>query len=64
MRSPKFLISDGGLKKIVWLPKAIKESVKDIIPEDLYDKIATEDDAKNVDELMGYLKTTGHPLMA
>ena len=64
MKSPKFLISDGGLKRLVWLPKAIKESVKDVIPEDLYDKIATEDDAKNVDELMGFLQTAGHPLMS
>lgn len=64
MRSPKFIITDGGMKRIVWLPKAIKEAVKDVIPEDLYDKIATEYDAKNVDELMGFLQSAGHPLMA
>lgn len=57
MRSPKFLKTDGGLKRVVWLPKIVKEQIKDILEEQgLYDKIATEENVKNVDELSEFLK--------
>ena len=45
MRSPKFLKADGGYERIVWLPKEIKEKIIEAIPEELRDKIATEEDA-------------------
>jgi acetyl-CoA decarbonylase/synthase complex subunit beta len=61
LRSPKFLFADGGIKRCVWMPKEIKERYKDAIPEGLYDKIATEEDAKNVDELVAFLDKVGHP---
>ncbi len=61
LRSPKFLQADGGLKRCVWMPKEIKERYKEAIPADLYDKIATEDDVKNVDELAAWLDKVGHP---
>ena len=61
LRSPKFLQADGGLKRCVWLPKEIKERYKEAIPADLYDKIATEEDVKNVDELAAWLDKVGHP---
>ena len=61
LRSPKFLQADGGLKRLVWMPKEIKERYKDAIPADVYDKIATEDDAKNPDELVAFLDKVGHP---
>jgi acetyl-CoA decarbonylase/synthase complex subunit beta len=61
LRSAKFLQADGGIRRCVWMPKEIKERYKDAIPEDVYDKIATEDDAKNVDELMAFLDKVGHP---
>ena len=61
LRSPKFLQADGGLKRLVWAPKEIKERYKDAIPEDLYGKIATEEDVKNVDELVEFLDRVGHP---
>ena len=59
--SPLFLPAEGGLKRLVWAPKEIKERYKDAIPEDLYDKIATEEDVKNVDELVEFLDRVGHP---
>ena len=46
IRSPKFFQADGGLRRVVWMPKEIKERYKDVIPADLYDKIATEKDVK------------------
>lgn len=61
LRSPKFLQADGGLKRCVWMPKEIKERYKDAMPPDLYDKIATEEDVKNVDELVEFLDRVGHP---
>jgi acetyl-CoA decarbonylase/synthase complex subunit beta len=61
LRSPKFLQADGGLRRLVWAPKEIKERYKDVIPEDLYDKIATEEDVKNTDELVEFLDRVGHP---
>lgn len=61
LRSPKFLQADGGLKRCVWMPKEIKERYKDAIPPDLYDKIATEEDVQNVDELVEFLDRVEHP---
>lgn len=62
MKSKKFLKTDGGLKRIVWLPKAIKEQVKDELMEaELYDKIPTEEEVKNVDELGEFLSRVEHP---
>ncbi len=61
IRSPKFFQADGGLRRVVWMPKAIKERYKEVIPADVYDKIATEEDVKNTDELTAYLEKVGHP---
>jgi acetyl-CoA decarbonylase/synthase complex subunit beta len=61
LRSPKFLFADGGIKRCVWMPKEIKERYKEVIPADVYDKTATEDDVKNVDELVAWLDKVGHP---
>ena len=63
MRSPKFLQADGGWKRIVWIPKEVKERVKTYIPPEVVDKIATEENAKNVDELKSFLKERGHPVI-
>jgi acetyl-CoA decarbonylase/synthase complex subunit beta len=61
LRSPKFLIADGGIRRCVWMPKEIKERYKEVIPAEVYDKIATEEDAKNIDELIAFLDKVGHP---
>lgn len=63
MRSSKFLQADGGWKRVVWLPKEVKERVKDFIPAELVDKVATEEDAKTVDELKAFLKEHNHPVV-
>jgi len=63
MRSPKFLQADGGWNRIVWVPAAVKERVKDFIPKEVVDKIATENDAKTVDELKAFLKAHEHPVV-
>jgi acetyl-CoA decarbonylase/synthase complex subunit beta len=64
MRSQKFLNADGGWNRVVWLPKEVKERVKDFIPKDVVDKIATEENAQNIDALKAFLKEKGHPVVA
>ena len=64
MRSKKFFSADGGWNRIVWVPKEVQEKVKDFIPKELVGKVATEDDAKNVDELKAFLKAKDHPVVA
>ncbi len=63
MRSPKFLQVDGGWNRIVWMPASVKERIKDFIPKEVVDKIATENDAKTVDELRAFLKDHEHPVV-
>lgn len=63
MRSPKFLQVDGGWNRIVWMPRDIKERVKEFIPEDVVDKIPTEEDVSHVDELKTYLQDALHPVV-
>lgn len=63
MRSPKFLQADGGYERIIWLPKELKESLTDFIPEELRDKIPTEEDASNIKEIRRFLREAEHPIM-
>jgi acetyl-CoA decarbonylase/synthase complex subunit beta len=63
MRSPKFLQADGGWDRVVWLPKEVKERVKDFIPAELLDKVATEEEAKTIDELKTFLKERNRPVV-
>ena len=65
LRSPKFIQADGGRKRIVWLPKEIKERYREAFEEDgVYDKIPTEEDVTNTDELLAFLEKVGHPWIA
>ncbi|MFQ6076815.1 MAG: CO dehydrogenase/CO-methylating acetyl-CoA synthase complex subunit beta, partial [Candidatus Bathyarchaeia archaeon] len=63
MRSPKFLQTDGGGSRVVWVPAAVMERVKDFIPEDLVGKVATERDVETVEQLREFLKERGHPVV-
>ncbi len=61
-RSPKFFQADGGWKRVVWLPSTVKENIKDAIPKDLFDKIATEKDIQDIAGLKAFLKKVNHPV--
>ncbi len=61
--SGKFLSADGGWNRMVWLPSALKERIKDVVPPELADKIPTEKDVRNLDELKNFLKKKEHPIV-
>jgi len=63
LRSPKFLQADSGWKRVVWMPSNIKERVKDFIPKEIVDKIATEKDVETVDQLKEFLNSKEHPVV-
>jgi acetyl-CoA decarbonylase/synthase complex subunit beta len=63
LRSPKFFQADGGWERTVWLPKSLKDRVAEAIPEDIRDKIATEEDATDLDSLREFLKKKNHPVV-
>lgn len=63
LRSPRFLKPDGGWNRVIWLPASIKERIGDSIPKDIIDKIATENDVKNLEELKEFLIKNDHPVI-
>lgn len=63
MRSPKFLQADGGYERVIWMPKEIKDSLTEFIPEDLIEKIPTEEDAGSIKEIRKFLREHEHPIM-
>jgi acetyl-CoA decarbonylase/synthase complex subunit beta len=63
LRSPKFIQADGGWNRVVWMPSNIKERVKDFIPAEVVDMVATEKDVEDIDGLKEFLKDKGHPIV-
>jgi len=69
--SRKFISAEGGLKRLVWMPKELKEllgekltqRVKEIGEPGLLEKIADETVATTSAELMAYLEKVGHPAL-
>jgi len=69
--SRKFISADGGLKRLVWMPKMLKDfykdrfalRAKDIGIPDLLDRIGDETMATTAEELVEFLTKTGHPAL-
>jgi acetyl-CoA synthase len=69
--SKKFISAEGGIRRIAWLPKALKDSMEEVIRArgaedgcpDLFDKIATELDATSEEEVMEFMEKVGHPAL-
>jgi acetyl-CoA synthase len=69
--SKKFILSEGGLKRVVWMPKELKELLGDKLKNcaqglgipDLADKIADETTATTSEELMAFLQKVKHPVL-
>ncbi|MFH1189832.1 MAG: acetyl-CoA decarbonylase/synthase complex subunit alpha/beta [Candidatus Omnitrophota bacterium] len=69
--SRKFISADGGLKRVVWMPKELKDALadrlkaraKEIGEPDLLDKIADETVTTDAAVLVEYLTKVGHPAL-
>ena len=64
MRSPRFMQADGGWDRVVWMPVDIKERIRSYLPPEIVDKIATEEDVSDNDELKAFLQEHDHPIVA
>jgi acetyl-CoA synthase len=71
MTSKKLFKAEGGLKRMVWMPKMMKEEISeklkatcaDIGMPELYDMIATEEQGTTEAEILAFMKEKGHPAL-
>ena len=69
--SKKFISADGGLKRIVWMTKELKEELGEKLKKrceeegdpDLINKIADESVATTSEELLAHLQKVNHPAL-
>jgi acetyl-CoA synthase len=69
--SKKFISAEGGLKRLVWMPKELKELLAEKLKKrcqelgepQLLDKIADETQATTSDELLKFLEKVKHPAL-
>ncbi len=69
--SKKFIRADGGLKRLVWMPRQLKEEIGQLLKEraeemgmpDFVDKIATEENATTEEEVLKWMMDVGHPAL-
>jgi acetyl-CoA synthase len=69
--SKKFILAEGGLKRVVWMPKQLRELLGDKLKKraqdlgnpDLIDKIADETQAITQEELLSFLEKVNHPAL-
>ncbi|MDJ0914922.1 MAG: acetyl-CoA decarbonylase/synthase complex subunit alpha/beta [Desulfobacterales bacterium] len=68
----KFIKGDGGLLRMVWMPKQLKEEIKERIDKrgeelgypDLYNMIADETVGITEEEILPFLEEKGHPALS
>jgi len=70
--SPKFISGDGGIARVVWMPKKLKEEMTERLRhharhvglgEDFVDKIADESRATTEEEVLAFITEKGHPAL-
>ncbi len=69
--SRKFIRADGGLKRLVWMPKQLKEEIGELLRQraeemgmpDFVDKIATEEEAITEEEVLKWMMDVNHPAL-
>jgi acetyl-CoA synthase len=67
----KFIVGDGGLLRMVWMPKALKEELRDRLIKrgtelgypNLVDMIADETVGTTEESIMPFLQEKGHPAL-
>jgi acetyl-CoA synthase len=68
----KFIVGDGGIKRMVWMPKMLKEEIRERLIRrgeevgvpNLVDMIATEEQGVTEDEILPFLQEVGHPALS
>jgi acetyl-CoA synthase len=68
----KFITGDGGLLRMVWMPKGLKEEIKERLVKrgeelgypNLYDMIADETVGTTEEEILPFLEKVGHPALS
>ncbi len=71
MGSSKFISGDGGLGRLVWMPKHLKDEIADALTEaaekagleDFINKIADETIAQTEEEVLEHLQKVDHPVL-
>ena len=71
MGSSKFISGDGGLARLVWMPKQLKDEIADSLNEaaeeagleDFINKIADETIAQTEEEVLEHLQKVDHPVL-
>ena len=69
--SKKFLMADGGLQRLVWMPKMLKDEIMDRLKRrseeigipNFPDMIADETVGTTEDEIINFLTEVGHPAL-
>jgi acetyl-CoA decarbonylase/synthase complex subunit beta len=54
---------DGGIYTIVWMNKTVKDRVAELLPPDLVDKIATNEEVSDINELKQWVEDVKHPII-
>ena len=70
--SKKFISADGGFHRVVWMPKELKETLRDQLDKraedlgtpDFIDKIADETVGVSEEAILPFLEEKGHPALA
>jgi len=69
--SPKFILAEGGFKRVVWMSSILKEMMADELQvvanrlgePDLVERIADEREVTSVEDLLGWLEAHNHPAL-
>jgi CO dehydrogenase/CO-methylating acetyl-CoA synthase complex beta subunit len=69
--SDRFLQGEGGIERLVWMPAALKEELRERLEKKLaergltgfFDKIADETSAETIEALTEFLERVGHPAL-
>jgi acetyl-CoA synthase len=70
--SQKYISAEGGIKRIVWMDKALKEELEPIISqqaekegiENFFDMIADETIAISEEEVLDFITQKNHPVLS
>ncbi len=71
LTSKKLFLAEGGIKRLVWIPKMLKDEIGDKLKKrceevgmpELFDMIATEEQGTTEEEILEFLKEKGHPAL-